>query len=168
MIRRGFLDALQHAAGFGDEREVGGVDAANARQPCRREDHLGAAGIGHRAADEPGVAALGDDRRAVGATGLDDGSDFGGRPGPDDGERAAVETPPPVDLVGRGVSADEHLRRADHGTEVVEHAHRGFSTRRATAALASSSTRVLMAANVPRRRGRRRRAVAPGRGCSTR
>jgi hypothetical protein len=68
---------------------------------------------GTGAADEPGVAALGHDRRAVGAARPHDSSDFGGRAGPDDGERAAVKAMPPVDLVRRAVVADEHLRRAD-------------------------------------------------------
>ena len=65
VLRRRLLHPLQHAAGLGDEGEVGCVDAADAVQAGRREHDLAAARIGHRAADQAGVAALRDDARAV-------------------------------------------------------------------------------------------------------
>ena len=165
-LGRSFLHALQHAAGLGDERQVGGVDAANAVQPRRRQHHLASAGVGHRAADEPGVAALGDDRRAVGATGLRR------RPRP---RRSSP---------GRTTASARPWKRRRQSTSygapssptstcaAPTAARRSSSTliaaprRPRRGGVAASSTRGLMAAPAPRRRGRRRRAGAPGCGCS--
>ena len=150
--RRGFLHALQHATRFGDERQVGAVDAADAVHARGREDDLRSARIGNRGTDEAGVAALRDDRSAVRATRHDHRGDLGGRRRADDRERAPLETTPPIDLVWRAIVADEHLRCADRGAQIVEQAH--VATRAAAPAPAGAPARA---------RSRRRRARAKAR-----
>ena len=92
------------------------------------------------------------------ATRLHHRGDFGGRAGPHDRKRATVEAAPPVDLVRRGVGADENLRRADGGAEIVEQAHGDFLATGSAARPAVLLPRSLMARRVPRPRAQRRRA----------
>ena len=128
-VRRGFfLDALQHAAGFDDHRQVGAVDAANPVQPRGRQQYLAAARVRNRGADEPGVAALRNERRTVVAACGDDRGDLRGRARAHDRERAPEVALAPVDLVRGAVRADEHVGVADRGGEVVEQAHGGAGT----------------------------------------
>jgi hypothetical protein len=62
---RGLLHRLQHAAGLGGEGQVGGVDGAHAVHALQAQQHLRAAGVGHAAAHQAGVAALRHDADAL-------------------------------------------------------------------------------------------------------
>ena len=74
----GLLHGLQHAAGLDRHRQVGAVDRADAVQPRQAQQHLRAAGVGHAAADQAGVAALRHHARAVRGAGAHHRGHLGG------------------------------------------------------------------------------------------
>ena len=103
-VGRGLLQRLQHAAGLGGERQVGAVDGAHAVQARQAEQHLRAAGIGHAAADQAGVAALRHHAGAVRGAGPQHGSHLRGVGRAHHGQRTAAEALAPVQLPGRQVA----------------------------------------------------------------
>ncbi len=112
-ILRRCLQRLQHAAGFGGEREIGLVEGADAVHALQAQQHLRAAGVGHAAADQAGVAALRHDRHAGFGTGAHHGGHLGRAARPHDGQRAAVPAATPIQFPGRQVARGEHVGGSD-------------------------------------------------------
>ena len=89
---------------------------------------LRAAGVGHGAADQAGVAALRDDRGSVLAAQADDARHLVGRRGAHDGKGLAGESFAPVDLVGSEIAFGEDVAGADRRAQgIEERAHDGIA-----------------------------------------
>ena len=136
----GLLRGLQHAAGLDRHRQVGRIDRAHPLEPAQAQQQLRAAGVGHRGADQAGVAALRHDRDAVLGAQAHHLRDLLGRAGPGHRQRAARPAPAPVQRPGRQVAFAQHLRRADPGCKLLEKL-RGVQAHAAGSAVFSAASR---------------------------
>ena len=117
---RRLLGVLQDAAGLDRHRHVRGIDAAHPVEPGQAQHQLLAAGVGHRTSDQPGVAALGDDGRAVLGAQLHHLRHLGRAAGPDDCQRLAAPALAPVDLPLPEVVPGQHVAGADDAAQPLE------------------------------------------------
>jgi hypothetical protein len=95
------LHGCDGRARTGDDLTSGEVHLREAVQAAGREQHLGTVAARDGAADQAGVAALGDDRHVVVRAGAHDRGDLLGVGRTDDGAGPAGEAAGPVGLVGR-------------------------------------------------------------------
>ena len=113
------LQPRERDAGAGPHLRGGAIDLSELGEPRRAEDHLAAAW--HAGADHAGVAALGDDGRAVLAAGGDHRRHLPGVGGAHDRARGAAIAAGPVDLEGRAdVLLDEDVALPDRGRQALE------------------------------------------------
>src|SRR5262249_2404062 len=105
----------------------------------------------HPAADQTGVAALGNDGDAARPTHVDDRGDLVQRARTNDRTARADESPGPVGAVtGNDVLLREHVRRADDGPQVGEEARRhAYSPRKTAARFSTKAARPSAASTVP-------------------
>jgi hypothetical protein len=117
-LRRPLLQGLQDDAGFDDGDGVGGVERAHAIHAAELHDDRLPALIGNAAIDQPGIAALRDERHAMAPAPVDDLRDLVHAGGPH--HRAGYAVPPaaPVLAIGRDrLGGGEDMLRTDHGFE---------------------------------------------------
>ena len=102
------------------------VDVADGAHPAEREHDLAPGGVRDPAADQAGVAALGDDRDPGLVAGRHDGGHLGGRAGPDHCERLTGVHARPVHDVRRHVLVGgQHVGVADGVAQPVEQVGHG-------------------------------------------
>ena len=160
------LGALQHAAGLDRHRHVRRIEAAHAVQARQAQHHLAAAVVGHRAADQAGVAALRHDGRAVLGAQAHHLRHFGGGAGPHDGERPAAPALAPVDLPGAEVAVGEQVGGADDAAQAIEqlaHVAPAPAWRKRARTCTAQATKISVASTTSRPASQRADAALAGR-----
>jgi hypothetical protein len=136
--RRGrFLHGLQHAAALGGDSQVGLVKKSHAVHALQAQQHLGAAGVGHAAAHQAGVAALGHDGHLGVGTQPHHRGHLGRGAGAHHRQRFAVPAAAPVAFKGTEVAFGQHVAAADRGTQPLQQ----FGAHGAAAAAAAGAER---------------------------
>ena len=114
-IGRGLVNGFQHDSGLDNHGLTVAVDRPDAVHPFKRQNDLTAAFVRHLAADKAGIAALGNNRLALGGGKFEDRGNLIGRAGPQDGRAAAVKQFTPFAAIRRlVVFAGQHIGVSDN------------------------------------------------------